>query len=370
LIYLHKEAGDAHVEPFMTTSHSPAPGTHLTLGGRASPPKRGLHGTDSAHEYLELGFPLPYFLVFVGYTFILLIDKVMFDSHALAHDHEDNKWRESFRKSLIESDTRMRSSSHADFEAEVNGNVKSDNKKSYNEFRDEDEPEVQENEEDDVINEQIRKYLSKADRFSARLDSELAQKYKKGRKNRRNSQMKSNTGDPNSKGMMGQRREFMQDNIEIVDNSKGRGWDLTPYILMIALSVHSVFEGIAVGLQDDPADIWSFLIAIGTHKWAAAMSLGISMSSNLRHSPTQVKILILMFALATPIGIVIGMIAMESSDLINIAFSSLAGGTFLYIAASEVVVEEFSVPTKKWVKLAGFILGALIITFVTELENE
>lgn len=34
-------------------------------------------------------FPLPYFLVFCGYTFILIIDKVMFDSHALlgGHDH-------------------------------------------------------------------------------------------------------------------------------------------------------------------------------------------------------------------------------------------------------------------------------------------
>mmetsp|Transcript_17023 Transcript_17023/g.14964 ORF Transcript_17023/g.14964 Transcript_17023/m.14964 type:complete len:139 (+) Transcript_17023:868-1284(+) len=138
---------------------------------------------------------------------------------------------------------------------------------------------------------------------------------------------------------------------------------------MIALSIHSVFEGIAVGLQDDAADIWSFLIAIGTHKWAAAMSLGISMSSNLVHSPSQVKLLILMFALATPIGIIIGMIAMDSSDIINITFSSLAGGTFLYIAASEVVVEEFSVPTNKWMKLAGFILGALIITFVTGMES-
>ena len=28
-------------------------------------------------------FPLPYFLVFCGYTLVLIIDKVMFDSHAL-----------------------------------------------------------------------------------------------------------------------------------------------------------------------------------------------------------------------------------------------------------------------------------------------
>ena len=34
-------------------------------------------------------FPLPYFLVFLGYTLILIIDKVLFDTHAL-FDHEDH----------------------------------------------------------------------------------------------------------------------------------------------------------------------------------------------------------------------------------------------------------------------------------------
>ena len=35
-------------------------------------------------------FPLPFILVFCGYTFILLVDKVMFDSHALFdHGHGD-----------------------------------------------------------------------------------------------------------------------------------------------------------------------------------------------------------------------------------------------------------------------------------------
>lgn len=34
-------------------------------------------------------FPLPYFLMFLGYTLILIIDKVMFDTHAL-FDHKDD----------------------------------------------------------------------------------------------------------------------------------------------------------------------------------------------------------------------------------------------------------------------------------------
>jgi zinc transporter ZupT len=40
-------------------------------------------------EEPKADFPLPFMLVFCGYTFILLVDKVMFDSHALfgGHDH-------------------------------------------------------------------------------------------------------------------------------------------------------------------------------------------------------------------------------------------------------------------------------------------
>lgn len=37
---------------------------------------------------VEDPFPLPYFLVFCGYTLILIIDKVMFDTHAL-FDHDE-----------------------------------------------------------------------------------------------------------------------------------------------------------------------------------------------------------------------------------------------------------------------------------------
>jgi len=34
-----------------------------------------------------MGFPLPFFLVFLGYVLILTIDKVAFDSHSLHHHH-------------------------------------------------------------------------------------------------------------------------------------------------------------------------------------------------------------------------------------------------------------------------------------------
>lgn len=214
LVYLHNEAGDDHAH----FSEPPQHGARLILGGNAPRPMRNLHGIDNVHEFLELGFPLPYFLVFIGYTFILIIDKVMFDSHALVHDHgENNKWRESLRKSLRES--RGRSNSHAGFEAEINENRMFEDKKNYNEFRDEGEPTDQGHEDD--VNEGIRRFLSRADRFSARIDSELSSKYKRGSKSVRKFEMKANTGDHNSNTAVGQRREFIEETMPFEEVQRG-----------------------------------------------------------------------------------------------------------------------------------------------------
>lgn len=249
---------------------------------------------DGEHKFLELGFPLPYSMVFLGYAFILLIDKVMFDSHSLVHEHEPI--RESFRKSII--DSRRRANSHVDLNGIEGSNKAYEDQKNYSEFKDEDEP-YDDQSEAEEINEGIRQYLSKADRFSARMSYALSQKrFKKGgKRNRDNNRMRSNTGEPSSTGgMRPDLRSSMEESDSFDDSSQGTKCDITPYILMIALSTHSVFEGIAVGLQDDIADVWSFFVAIGLHKWAAAMSLGISLSTNMPNNSSTVTILIIIFA--------------------------------------------------------------------------
>jgi zinc transporter ZupT len=65
---------------------------------------------------------------------------------------------------------------------------------------------------------------------------------------------------------------------------------------------------------------------------------------------------------------VIGLIVFNAGALLNIVFNSMAGGTFIYIAASEVVVEEFSVGRYKWWKTLAFLLGAAVIFLLWFLE--
>ena len=55
----------------------------------------------------------------------------------------------------------------------------------------------------------------------------------------------------------------------------------------------------------------------------------------------------------------------SKSDIISAIFNSLAGGTFLYLACSEIIVEEFSKAGNQWLKYITFFFGVIFITAVT-----
>jgi len=138
---------------------------------------------------------------------------------------------------------------------------------------------------------------------------------------------------------------------------------------MIALSIHAIFEGIALGLNKNMSATINIVIAVFLHKWAAAMSLGISLAKTFPDNPRFILLLVLTFSCATPLGVTIGIILTAAPPIVDIAFSSLAGGTFLYIACSEVIVEEFSVPGHRWLKYFAFLIGCAIITSLFFIES-
>ena len=78
--------------------------------------------------------------------------------------------------------------------------------------------------------------------------------------------------------------------------------------------------------------------------------------------------MILIFSLATPLGTAIGLVLSDANELTTICCSCLAAGTFFYIAASEIVVEEFSVQKQKWLKYFMFLFGACFITALSFFE--
>ena len=60
--------------------------------------------------------------------------------------------------------------------------------------------------------------------------------------------------------------------------------------------------------------------------------------------------LMTVFALVSPIGIVVGIAIGNDSPLLNSVFLAFSGGTFIYVACAETVVREFEDKKMLWAK--------------------
>jgi solute carrier family 39 (zinc transporter), member 1/2/3 len=143
--------------------------------------------------------------------------------------------------------------------------------------------------------------------------------------------------------------------------------NVTSFLLLLALSVHAFFEGLALGLIDAEREIFYILIAISFHKCVEALSIGINLNKS-KIDKDVLMVLIVLFSLTTPAGIILGIIISGMSPIFEAIFLSISAGTFLYISASEVIVEEFSVGGNKFLKFLGFLLGFVIIALFTIFE--
>jgi zinc transporter ZupT len=152
-----------------------------------------------------------------------------------------------------------------------------------------------------------------------------------------------------------------QDNAEKVEKQTS---ELTPYLLLAALSFHGLFEGIAVGLQKNSKSTISLLLAILAHKWAEALTLGLSFAKTGTEKTTFYK-MITIFSLFTPIGIGLGIFLNGFPEWVTNSFMSLSVGTFIYIGAAEIIVEEFSISRFKWQKFCTYLAGGLFIAGLT-----
>ena len=139
--------------------------------------------------------------------------------------------------------------------------------------------------------------------------------------------------------------------------------NMTPFVLLIGLGTHAIFEGLALGISGKASEVLLFAVAIIMHKGAAGMSLGISMAQTFPGEENFVMGMICLFAAFTPIGVLLGMALKETnSDMIELVCACLAGGSFVYIACSEVIVEEFSMSRYRFLKLLFFVVGIVIIS--------
>ena len=118
-------------------------------------------------------------------------------------------------------------------------------------------------------------------------------------------------------------------------------------LLVVALSTHSIFEGIALGLQKEFGETWKLSLGIVLHHIPAAISLGSTCCRSGYSIKLQVALLCL-FAACVPIGTIIGYFLEGSSDIVEVVFMGLSAGTFIYVSCTEIITHEFELRHRQW----------------------
>lgn len=165
-------------------------------------------------------------------------------------------------------------------------------------------------------------------------------------------------------------QNVLQDPCTETSHVKGVG-------LIIALTVHAVLEGLAVGLEINVSQVLLLLTAISTHKLVVGFCLGVELTSSNNYSKGWHFLSIVLFSFGSAAGIGLGIgiseIPANYSELVLPILQALAAGTLLYVTVSEVLPRERSrwhdVTEKRCAGVVQFIAvitGFIAMTILTK----
>jgi len=139
-------------------------------------------------------------------------------------------------------------------------------------------------------------------------------------------------------GGHGHSHEHMEVPIEEGIQAAARG-----FLVVLALSIHDFFEGIALGVCKRTSSVWFLLLAFAAHKWVISGTLGL----NWARSPLRALVAMLymtVFCGISPIGVGVGIALKEQGEehggAALIVFQGLATGSLLYIVFFEILEKE------------------------------
>lgn len=143
-------------------------------------------------------------------------------------------------------------------------------------------------------------------------------------------------------------------------------------IFVLALSVHSFFEGVAIPVKTGPELFWNLVSLLG-HKWIEAFSLGLSIEISGFKNLIKI-ILILIYSILTPFGSLVGSFVCKifsktskitDTSVIKNILVGISSGSFIYIGFIEMLNSEFKpndILKLRIKKIFGVIIGFTIMS--------
>lgn len=114
--------------------------------------------------------------------------------------------------------------------------------------------------------------------------------------------------------------------------------------LLTALSIHSLLEGLAIGIQDTTPRVMILFTAVISHKLVVAFCLGVELTAAQGSKFKHHFMAIFVFSVGSVVGILIGMGLVDLNSVTQSKFlpvlQGIAGGTLLYVTLCEVLPRE------------------------------
>ncbi|CAG4986757.1 unnamed protein product [Colias eurytheme] len=129
-------------------------------------------------------------------------------------------------------------------------------------------------------------------------------------------------------------------------------------LIVLALSIHELFEGLAVGLESCTSSVWYMLGAVSAHKLVIAFCIGVELIAT--RTKTYLSIIyITTFAIVSPLGIGIGILLVggegaTAAGAYSVVLQGLASGTLLYVIFFEIWKSDRSGILQYLAALVGF----------------
>jgi len=152
--------------------------------------------------------------------------------------------------------------------------------------------------------------------------------------------------------------------------------------MLVALSIHSLLEGLAIGIQDTTPKVMILFTAVISHKIIVAFCLGVELTATRGYKFKYHFAAIFVFSAGSVLGIFLGMGLVDLNSVTDSKFlpvlQGIAGGTLLNVCLCEILPREKARWHRNQSKAVGlfqfmafttgFAVMTLMSVFITEGE--
>ena len=135
-------------------------------------------------------------------------------------------------------------------------------------------------------------------------------------------------------------------------------------LLLAALSIHSGFEGLALGLQENVHQLTNLFIGVLLHEVFVAFAMGISLAKQHFRMTNVLKLsltLSAMIPVGMYVGMTIGIVPSWGGELASVLIQGVAAGTFIYVVFVEILPGEMNESRDRLLKVLFLFIGLVIM---------